>query len=62
MADRSDRPGDTPITRMAHTGPLQRLAPRARIFHHGPERLATPLNRPKIRLQFRPTAITRFSY
>jgi len=62
MGNRSDRPGDTPITRLALKGPLQRLAPRARILHHGPERLATPSKRPKIRSQFRPTPIARFPF
>ncbi len=49
MAHRSDRRGDTPITRLASEAVEQRLAPRARISMMA--RSETLHQRPKIRLQ-----------
>ena len=50
MAHRSDRRGDTPITRMASGAVEQRLAPRVRISMMARSRQA-PTTRPKIRRQ-----------
>jgi hypothetical protein len=50
MAHRSDRRGDTPITRLAFEAVDQRLAPRARISMMARSTYAPP-TRPKIRLQ-----------
>jgi hypothetical protein len=50
MAHRSDRRGDTPITRLAFEAVDQRLAPRARMSMMARSTDAPP-TRPKIRLQ-----------